>query len=67
MTFLHSHMLSNEENNWGGEKTNMSSVYNIMEEPGEQCTVVFALIDTQPASECVGGVVVGGGAGGSQS
>jgi len=26
-----------------------------MEEPGEQCTVVFALIVTEPASECVGG------------
>ncbi len=29
-----------------------------MEEPEEQCTVVFALIVTEPASECVG---VGGG------
>ncbi len=32
-----------------------------MEEPGEQCTVVFALIGTELASECVcgegGGVV----------
>jgi hypothetical protein len=25
-----------------------------IEEPGEQCTVVFALIVTEPASECVG-------------
>jgi hypothetical protein len=24
-----------------------------MEEPGEKCTVVFALIITEPASECV--------------
>jgi hypothetical protein len=24
-----------------------------MEEPGEQCTVVFALIFTEPANECV--------------
>ncbi len=32
-----------------------------MEEPGEQCTVVFALIVTEPASECV---CRGGGGGG---
>jgi hypothetical protein len=24
-----------------------------MEEPGEQCTVVFALLVTEPASDCV--------------
>jgi hypothetical protein len=30
-----------------------------MEEPGEQCTVVFALIVTEKASECVfGGVTI---------
>jgi len=31
-------------------KTQLSS----MEEPGEQCTVVFALIVIEPANECVG-------------
>jgi hypothetical protein len=32
-----------------------------MEEPGEQCTVVFALIGTESASECVVGGEGGGG------
>ncbi len=36
----------------------------IIEEPGEQCTVVFALILTEPASECVCAGKVGGGGGG---
>jgi hypothetical protein len=35
-----------------------------MEELGEQCTVVFALIVTKPASECVCVWGVGGGGGG---
>ncbi len=30
-----------------------SSIVGTMEEPGEQCTVVFALIVTEPGSECV--------------
>jgi hypothetical protein len=36
-----------------------------IEEPGEQCTVVFALIVTEPASQCE--CVVGGGGGGAPS
>jgi hypothetical protein len=31
-----------------------SKIPKYMEEPGEQCTVVFALIVTERASECVG-------------
>ncbi len=30
----------------------------IMEEPGEQCTIVFALFVTEPASECVWGAAI---------
>jgi hypothetical protein len=42
----------------------MSGCERGAEESGEQCTVVFALIVTEPASECVcvwvgGGVVIG--------
>ncbi len=36
-----------------------ASIVGTMEEPGEQCTVVFALIVTEPATECV--CVWGGG------
>ncbi len=31
----------------------LHSASSYMEESGEQCTVVFALIVTEPASECV--------------
>ncbi len=36
-----------------GNKPKLLERGGIMEEPGEQCTVVFALIVTEPASECV--------------
>jgi hypothetical protein len=35
-----------------------------MEEPGEQCVVVFVLIVTEPASDCVSVYGRGGGRGG---
>ncbi len=43
---------------YGSENTAdllLEEIHSILEEPGEQCTVVFALIVTEPVSECVGG------------
>jgi hypothetical protein len=43
-----------------GQYLEVSTFIVAMEEPGEQGTVVFALICTEPASECVCGRVGGG-------
>ena len=54
-------------NHFSGRTVHLVTVYSSkkivsrMEEPGEQCTVVFALIITEPTSKCVGVLLNPGG------